>query len=52
MAEGKTKKEAIWSLKRKISDIVYRHLVADAQRLGVREDRRERLVASVAGPAP
>jgi transposase len=32
VAEGKTKKEAIRSLKRKISDTVYRHLVADARR--------------------
>ena len=31
-AEGKTKKEAIRSLKRRLSDIVYRHLVADQQR--------------------
>jgi transposase len=29
LEEGKTKKEAIRSLKRRISDVVYRHLVAD-----------------------
>lgn len=29
LAEGKTRKEAIRSLKRRISDVVYRHLVAD-----------------------
>ncbi len=29
LAEGKTRKEAIRSLKRRLSDIVYRHLVAD-----------------------
>lgn len=34
LAEGKTSKEAIRALKRKISDRVYRHLVADAQRVG------------------
>jgi transposase len=32
VAEGKTKKEAIRSLKRHISNAVYRHLVADARR--------------------
>lgn len=30
--EGKTSKEAIRALKRQISDVVYRHLVADARR--------------------
>jgi transposase len=30
-AEGKTNKEALRALKRRISDVVYRHLVADAQ---------------------
>ena len=32
LAEGKTKKEAIRSLKRRLSDVVYRHLVADQKR--------------------
>jgi transposase len=32
LAEGKTKKEAVRALKRRLSDVVYRHLVADAQR--------------------
>jgi len=32
VAEGKTKKEALRALKRKISNAVYRHLVADAAR--------------------
>ena len=32
VAEGKTTKEAIRALKRRISDVVYRHLVADAHR--------------------
>ncbi len=31
LAEGKTKKEAIRALKRRLSDVVYRHLVADQQ---------------------
>jgi transposase len=31
LEEGKTRKEAIRSLKRRISDVVYRHLVADQQ---------------------
>ncbi len=31
VAEGKTTKEAIRSLKRRISDVVYRHLAADAR---------------------
>ena len=30
LAEGKTSKEAIRALKRRISDVVYRHLIADA----------------------
>jgi transposase len=32
LAEGKTPREAIRALKRRLSDIVWRHLVADAQR--------------------
>ena len=32
LAEGKTKKEAIRALKRRLSDVVYRHLQADQQR--------------------
>jgi transposase len=31
-AEGKTTKEAIRALKRRLSDVVYRHLIADARR--------------------
>jgi transposase len=30
-AEGKTRKEALRALKRRISDAVYRHLVADSR---------------------
>jgi transposase len=32
IAEGKTRREALRSLKRRISDVVYRHLTADARR--------------------
>ena len=32
IAEGKTTKEAIRALKRRISDVVYRGLLADAKR--------------------
>ncbi len=32
MAEGKTRKEALRALKRRVSDVVYRQLVADQQR--------------------
>ncbi len=32
LAEGKTTKEAVRALKRRLSDVDYRHLVADAQR--------------------
>jgi hypothetical protein len=31
-AEGKTRKEAMRALKRRISDVVYRQLLADARR--------------------
>jgi len=34
VAEGKTRREALRALKRRISDVVYRHLTADAQRAG------------------
>ncbi|MGA8723934.1 MAG: hypothetical protein WB565_02735, partial [Acidimicrobiales bacterium] len=37
--EGKTKKEAIRSLKRQISNTVYRQLVLDSQRQRAREDK-------------
>jgi transposase len=33
LAEGKTPREAIRSLKRRLSDVIWRHLVADAQRV-------------------
>ncbi len=31
VAEGKTSKEAIRALKRRLSDVIFRHLVADAR---------------------
>lgn len=31
LSEGKSKKEAIRALKRRLSDVIYRHLVADKQ---------------------
>jgi transposase len=34
VAEGKTSKEAIRALKRRLSDVIYRHLVADARQQG------------------
>jgi transposase len=33
LAEGKTPREAIRALKRRLSDVVWRHLIADAQRV-------------------
>jgi len=33
LAEGSTPREAIRALKRRLSDVVWRHLVADAQRV-------------------
>ena len=42
IAEGKTHKEALRSLKRRISDAVYARLLADARRAGQRPARRAR----------
>ena len=36
LAEGKTPREAIRALKRRLSDVVWRHLVADVRRVAVR----------------
>ena len=52
VAEGKTKREAIRSLKRHVSNAVYRQLLIDATEVRVREDKRERLIACVVGSAP
>ena len=56
LAEGKTPREAIRALKRRLSDIVWRHLIADAQRAAALDDKRVRAghsrndsVACVAG---
>jgi len=51
VAEGKTKMEALRSLKRQVSNSVLRQFLLDA-REGVREDNRERLVAYVTGSTP
>ena len=42
LAEGKTHKEALRSLKRRISDAIYARLLADARRAGQRPARRAR----------
>ena len=52
VAEGKTKKEAIRSLKRQISNTIYRHLMLDAQNRGPRRTSGNDTSASVAGSAP
>jgi transposase len=55
LAEGKTTKEALRCLKRRLSDVVYRQLLADQRRLRstpleqAREDTQGRLQACVAG---
>jgi hypothetical protein len=36
LAEGKTPREAIRALKRRLSDVAWRHLVADANRAAAR----------------
>jgi transposase len=36
LAEGKTRREAVRALKRRLSDVIWRHLVADADRLANR----------------
>src|SRR5947207_3192088 len=57
LAEGKTHKEALRSLKRRISDAIYARLQADARRAGQRPARRARVgnrgtALSPAQPAP
>lgn len=53
LAEGKTKKEALRALKRRISDAVYRQLVLDAAELvGPGGQAGTTLQSSVTGPAP
>jgi transposase len=53
LAESKTKKEALRALKRRISDIVYRQLIADAQlEAGPGGQTGTTLTSSVANPTP
>jgi len=55
LAEGKTKKESLRCLKRRISEIVYRQLVADAERhakAGPGGQTGTTLRSSVTGPTP
>jgi transposase len=55
LAEAKTKKEALRCLKRRISDIIYRQLVADAERqakAGPGGQTGTTLQSSVTGPTP
>jgi transposase len=53
VAEGKTKKEAVRALKRRIADAVYRHLVIDARTVtGPGGQTGTTLQSSVAGSTP
>ena len=53
LAQSKTKKEALRALKRKISDVIYRQLVADAQlAVGPGGQAGTTLTASVTDPTP
>ena len=52
VAEGKTKKEAVRALKRRIADAVYRQLLTDAHTKGPGGQRGTSLQSSVAGSTP
>ena len=55
LAEAKTKKEALRCLKRRISDVIYRQLIADAERqamAGPGGQTGTTLQSSVTGPTP
>jgi transposase len=52
LAEAKTKKEALRALKRRISDIIYRQLVADALELDPGGQLGTTLPSSVTDPTP
>ena len=52
VAEGKTKKEAVRALKRRISDAVYQHLLLDAHITGPGGQAGTTRQASVAGSTP
>ncbi len=49
VAEGKTKREALRSLKRHVTNAVYRQLLSTPK--GVREDTRDDSIACVTGSA-
>lgn len=52
VAEGKTKKEAVRALKRRISDAIYRQLLVDASMKGPGGQAGTTLQSSVAGSTP
>ena len=52
VAEGKTKREAVRALKRRISDAIYRHLLLDAPRTGPGGQAGTALQSSVTGLTP
>jgi transposase len=52
LAEGKTKKEAVRVVKRRISDAVYRQLVLDAEKAGPGGQTGTTLQSSVTGSTP
>jgi transposase len=52
VAEGKTKKEAVRALKRRISDAIYRQLLLDAHRKGPGGQAGTTCISSVAGSTP
>ncbi len=52
LAEGKTKKEAVRVVKRRISDAIYRQLVIDAEKVGPGGQAGTALQSSVTGSTP
>jgi transposase len=52
VAAGKTKMEAMRALKRRLSDVVYRQLVADARKVSPGGHSGAATTSSAAGPAP
>ena len=52
LTEGKTDKEAMRALKRRISDAIYRQLVEDAAKRGPGGQMGTALMTSVTGPTP
>ena len=51
LAEGHTPREAIRALKRRLSDVVWRHLIADAQRAGADQRARAGQLRTTLTPA-